>query len=195
MSETESRATTDAPGNPAALIHRLGLEAEIEPGMVLKHQRALDELHQREFEQGRYNPVMPYPPELVDDTTPPGPGRQHETIKDALCESDADGSRSILDIDRVGNETDFGLARRLTEEELQAYLRDDDPHPPTNPRAAADRRHRARRSGLPHGLRRGRLSRGDLLRWLFVRLKFCRVGTSSQNKAGPPGSVWRPETT
>ena len=90
--------------------------------MVLKHQRALDELRKREFEQGRYNPVMPYPPELVDDTTPPGPGRQHETIEDALCESDADGSRSILDIDRVGNETDFGLARRLTEEELQAYF-------------------------------------------------------------------------
>ena len=85
-------------------------------------QRALDELREREFEQGRYNPVMPYPPELVDDTTPLGPGRQHETIEDALCESDADGSRSILDIERVGNEADFGVARRLTEEELQAHF-------------------------------------------------------------------------
>jgi hypothetical protein len=82
----------------------------------------LDELRAREFDQGRYNPVMPYPPELVDDTTPPGPGRQHETIEDALCETDADGSRSILDIERVGTEADFGVARRLTEEELQAHF-------------------------------------------------------------------------
>jgi hypothetical protein len=85
-------------------------------------QRALDELRAREFDQGRYNPVMPYPPELVDETTPPGPGRQHETIEDALCETDADGSRSILDIERVGTEADFGVARRLTEEELQAHF-------------------------------------------------------------------------
>ena len=133
-------------------------------------QRALDELRERDFEQGRYNPVMPYPPELVDDTTPPGPGHEHETIEDALCESDADGSRSILDIERVGNEADFGVARRLTEEELQAHFGTTTPLP-TNPRDAADRRHRARRSRLPHGLRRGRLSRGDLFRWLFLQLK------------------------
>ena len=86
-------------------------------------QRALDELRAREFEQGRYNPVMPFPPFFVDDTTPPGPGREHETIDEALEASDADGTRSILDIDRVGNEADFGVARRLTEEELQSHFR------------------------------------------------------------------------
>jgi hypothetical protein len=85
-------------------------------------QRALDELRQREFEQGRCNPVMPFPPDFVDETTPPGPGRQHETIEDALCDSKADGTRSILDIERVGNEADFGVARRLTEEELQEHF-------------------------------------------------------------------------
>jgi hypothetical protein len=85
-------------------------------------QRALDELRAREFEQGRYNPVMPFPPFFVDDTTPPGPGRKHETIDAALEASDADGTRSILDIQRVGNEGDFGVARRLTEEELQEHF-------------------------------------------------------------------------
>ncbi len=52
----------------------------------------------------------------------PGPGRQHETIEEAQIEADADGTRSILDIDRVANEPDFGVAQRLTEEELQELL-------------------------------------------------------------------------
>jgi hypothetical protein len=82
-------------------------------------QRALDELREREFESGRYHPAVFMPPELVDDRTPPGPGRQHDTIEEALDAADADGTRSILDIDRVGNEDDFGIARRLTEEELE----------------------------------------------------------------------------
>lgn len=82
-------------------------------------QRALDELREREFEAGRYNPAMFMPPHLVDDNSPPGPGRQHETIEEAQVEADADGTRSILDIDRVANEPDFGVALRLTEAELQ----------------------------------------------------------------------------
>jgi len=85
-------------------------------------QHALDELRQREFEQGRYNPVMPFPPFFVDDTTPPGPCREHQTIDEALEAADADGTRSILDIDRVGNEADFGVARRLSEDELQEHF-------------------------------------------------------------------------
>jgi hypothetical protein len=82
-------------------------------------QRALDELREREFEAGRYNPAMFMPPHLVDDNSPPGPGRQHDTIEEAQIEADADGTRSILDIDRVANEPDFGVAQRLTEAELQ----------------------------------------------------------------------------
>ncbi len=65
---------------------------------------------------------MPFPPEFVDDTNPPGPGREHETIQEALKASDADRTRSILDIDRVGTKADFGVARRLTEEELQEHF-------------------------------------------------------------------------
>jgi len=85
-------------------------------------QQALDELREREFEQGRYNPVMMYPPELVDERTPRGPGRQHETIDEALEAAEEDGTRSILDIQFVGDEAEFGVARRVTEEELQEYF-------------------------------------------------------------------------
>ncbi|HXY36016.1 MAG TPA: hypothetical protein VEI07_17400 [Planctomycetaceae bacterium] len=85
-------------------------------------QRALDELREREFEQGRYNPVMMYPPEFVDERTPRGPGRQHDTINEALEAAEEDGTRSILDIELVGDEAEFGVARRLTEEELEQYF-------------------------------------------------------------------------
>jgi hypothetical protein len=85
-------------------------------------QQALDELRQREFDEGRYNPVMPFPPQFVDERSPRGPGRQHESIEEALEDSAEDGTRSILDIEFVGDENDFGVARRLTEEELEQYF-------------------------------------------------------------------------
>jgi hypothetical protein len=85
-------------------------------------QRALEELREREFAQGRYHPAMYFPPQFVDDRAPPGPGCQHETIEKALEASDGNGTRSILDIERVGKEAHFGVARRLTEEELEEYF-------------------------------------------------------------------------
>ncbi len=85
-------------------------------------QQALEELREREFQQGRYNPVMMFPPEFVDEKTPRGPGRQHETIDEALEAAEEDGTRSILDIQFVGDEAEFGVARRVTEEELEAFF-------------------------------------------------------------------------
>ena len=139
-------------------------------------QRALDELREREFEQGRYNPVMPYPPELVDDTTPLGPGRRARNDRGRplrvrrrrhAIDSRHRACRKRSRFRRGPSPDRRGTARAL---------RHDDPHSPTSPRAAADRRHRARRSGLPHGLRRGRLSGRDLLRGLFLRLKQALAG-------------------
>jgi hypothetical protein len=85
-------------------------------------QEALDQLREREFEQGRYNPVMFRPPHFVDDRSPLGPGRQHETIQEAMDAAGEDGTRSILDIESVGDEPGFGVARRLAEEDLEDYF-------------------------------------------------------------------------
>jgi hypothetical protein len=85
-------------------------------------QRALDALRNREFENGRYNPVMPRLPGLIDERTAPGPGRQHTSIDDAREAAGADGTRSILDIEFVGDEGDIGIARRMTDEELEEYF-------------------------------------------------------------------------
>ena len=79
---------------------------------------ALDELREREFRAGRYNPVMPF----IDFPITPAsaaPGAQHPTIEEALADSDADGTRSILDISGIADEPDFGVACPLSPEVLQ----------------------------------------------------------------------------
>jgi hypothetical protein len=79
----------------------------------------LQELRDREFQAGRYNPAMPFLNFPVDPNLP-GPGAQHDSIEDALEDSDADGTRSILDIQTIGEEPDFCVAAPLEPAELQA---------------------------------------------------------------------------
>jgi hypothetical protein len=79
---------------------------------------ALQELRQREFQAGRYNPVMPFLPFPVGPNAP-APGAQHATIAEALEDSDADGTRSILDLDHVADEPDFGAVVPLDEDVLE----------------------------------------------------------------------------
>ncbi|AKF11378.1 hypothetical protein DB32_008527 [Sandaracinus amylolyticus] len=81
-------------------------------------QSALDKLREREFEAGRYNPVMPFPMEDRNAT----PGKKHDSIKAALKASDADGTRSILDIVRISDEPDFCEAAPFDLEELRSIL-------------------------------------------------------------------------
>lgn len=78
---------------------------------------ALDELRDREFRAGRYNPVMPFI-DFPITAASPAPGAQHATIEDAFADADADGTRSILDITSVGDEPDFGVACPLSPEVL-----------------------------------------------------------------------------
>jgi hypothetical protein len=80
---------------------------------------ALDDLREREFQAGRYNPVMPF---IGFPLTPasPAPGPQHRSIADAIAASDADGTRSILDIAGIADEPDFGVACPLSHEVLQS---------------------------------------------------------------------------
>lgn len=66
-------------------------------------QVALDKLREREFRAGRYNPVIAMPKFPVT----PGafaPGARHASIDAALHAADADGTRSILDLDRIASE-------------------------------------------------------------------------------------------
>jgi hypothetical protein len=63
-------------------------------------EQALQRLRQREFQAGRYNPVMPFPefPIRLDAATP---GPQHGSIEDVLENVNEDGTRSILDISQA----------------------------------------------------------------------------------------------
>src|SRR5512141_2523375 len=80
------------------------------------HQ-ALQELRRREFLAGRYHPAME---ELAFPVGPdsPAPGPRHRSIEEAFRASEPDGTRSILDMERVGEEPDCGVVPPVTDEEL-----------------------------------------------------------------------------
>ena len=88
---------------------------------VVKYQpdtdAALQELRQREFIAGRYNPVTPFLTFPIGPNSP-APGAQHDSIEEAMEAADADGTRSILDLDHVGDEPDFCTATPLADEVL-----------------------------------------------------------------------------
>jgi hypothetical protein len=83
--------------------------------------KALQELRQREFQAGRYNPVMRFP-EFPVDLRFPSLGAQHDSIDDAIAAAGADGTRSILDIESVDDEPDFGVAGPLDEGTLESFF-------------------------------------------------------------------------
>lgn len=79
---------------------------------------ALQELRQREFEAGRYNPVIPFL-EFPLGPDAPEPGAEHSSIEEAFEDADADGTRSILDLDHVSENPDFCAVSPLPPEELE----------------------------------------------------------------------------
>lgn len=81
-------------------------------------QRALDRLRTREFDAGRYNPVLSFPFDEPDAA----PGKGHGSIEEALRDSDADGTRSILDIFVIAETPAYCAAAPLTEDELSALF-------------------------------------------------------------------------
>lgn len=81
--------------------------------------KALHELREREFQAGRYNPVVWFP-EFPVGPGSPAPGAGHDSIEEALEDSDADGTRSILDIHGIADEPDFCVAAPLPAEVLEA---------------------------------------------------------------------------
>lgn len=82
---------------------------------------ALEQLRQREFEAGRYNPVEPFL-EFPITADSPAPGAQHASIDEARAEAMEDGTRSILDIGGIAEEPDYCVAAPLSDEALKRYF-------------------------------------------------------------------------
>lgn len=78
---------------------------------------ALQKLRRREFEAGRYNPAVDFP-EFPLTADSPAPGAQHDSIEEAIEDADADGTRSILDMERVAEEADFNAVAPMPRETL-----------------------------------------------------------------------------
>jgi hypothetical protein len=89
-------------------------------------EKALHELREREFEAGRYNPVVRFPqfPVTADSLAP---GAQHRSIDEALAAADADGTRSILDMERISETPDHCAVTALSKERLMAIFRTEKP--------------------------------------------------------------------
>lgn len=87
---------------------------------------ALRKLRQREFEAGRYNPAVDFPDfPLTADS--PAPGARHGSIEEAIEDADADGTRSILDMERVSDEADFNAVAPMPRETLLELFGTDRP--------------------------------------------------------------------
>lgn len=81
-------------------------------------EAVLDRLRDREFRAGRYNPAMRFI-EFPITVKSPQPGPRHATIDAARAAADADGTRSILDIDRISDTPGFCAACPLLDDELE----------------------------------------------------------------------------
>ena len=78
---------------------------------------ALQRLREREFQAGRYNPVIDFPEfPVTADSEAPGAG--HDSIEDAFEDADADGTRSILDMMQVSDTPDYSAVAPLPPEDL-----------------------------------------------------------------------------
>ena len=78
---------------------------------------ALQKLRRREFDAGRYNPAVDFP-EFPLTADSPAPGAQHDSIDEAIEDADADGTRSILDMERVADEADYNAVAPMPRETL-----------------------------------------------------------------------------
>ena len=84
-------------------------------------EAALEDLRQREFEAGRYNPAQPFPRFPIRPDSP-APGAQHESIYEAMEDAGEEGTRSILDIETVSDWPEYGVASPVSEEDLERYF-------------------------------------------------------------------------
>ncbi|HEX3046031.1 MAG TPA: hypothetical protein VHY08_14840 [Bacillota bacterium] len=76
---------------------------------------ALQKLKQQEFMAGRYNPVIDFL-DFPIVANSPSPGAKHSSIQEAFNASEADGTRSILDIEKIAEKPDFCVATPLVDD-------------------------------------------------------------------------------
>ncbi len=81
---------------------------------------SLEALRQREFKAGRYNPAEPFPHFPVNPNH--APGCKHASIQEAREDSDADGTRSILDVSRLSDKPDYDAVAPLDDDELMEFF-------------------------------------------------------------------------
>lgn len=97
---------------------------------VVDHQvdveAALRQLREREFNAGRYSPAMMFPLFPIESTSP-SPGPAHSSIDEAREAAAEEGTRSILDIERVSEEPDYCAAAPLDLELLKGIYGTDRP--------------------------------------------------------------------
>jgi hypothetical protein len=84
-------------------------------------EAALQELREREFRAGRYNPVLPSLDFPIGPNSP-APGARHSSIAAAFNAAGADGTRSILDLGRISEEPEMGAVTPLTDEVLEGLF-------------------------------------------------------------------------
>src|SRR5215469_13320260 len=82
--------------------------------------KSLEALRQREFKAGRYNPAEYFPRFPVD--LKHAPGCKHSSIDEAREDSDADGTRSILDVSRISDKPDYDAVAPLSDNELMEFF-------------------------------------------------------------------------
>jgi hypothetical protein len=82
--------------------------------------KSLEALRQREFKAGRYNPAESFPRFPVDLNH--APGCKHSSIEEAREDSDADSTRSILDVSRIGEKPDYDAVAPIDEDELVEFF-------------------------------------------------------------------------
>ncbi|WP_221090780.1 hypothetical protein [Deinococcus aquaedulcis] len=81
----------------------------------------VQQLKEREFEAGRYSPVIMFPAFPVTEDSP-APGAGHANIEEAREAADADGTRTILDVPGLAaHPEDWGM-KQLSHEELVALF-------------------------------------------------------------------------
>lgn len=78
---------------------------------------AHQELRLREFMAGRYNPAQRYLDSPITSDSP-AIGSKHASIDAAVKAAGADGTRSILDMNRIGHEPKNGVVVPLPAERL-----------------------------------------------------------------------------
>jgi hypothetical protein len=90
-------------------------------------QSALDKLREREFKAGRYNPVIPFLEFDEPEFSQQQPGAKHRSIAAAMDASAEDGTRSILDLGKVGKASDYGVAGLVPAAKLKQLFGTDQP--------------------------------------------------------------------